>query len=1007
MANFKTYNSSSRDRKVMEVSNFGGVDLSNPALLVSDSRATNMLNFIKKDNVNQKRKGWEQVLNLENQNINGVWTFIAEDNEEHTIAHINDSLYMIEGLGKDKTFAEIILSQMSGDYSLLNQKTQAFVSGKRLYILGGIDYLMVRYSEIGVPEVVKVKDSKYTYVPLTTRGITHNSSTLSIKRSSYDDVNLMSTKRKNSLYTGVLESETQKEYSFTLDGRVKTPTSTIIEVEQAIITYGQKTEEMLRVGKNIGGETLILNTNIINYLDFDLDVKYEIVANNGDKIVLSSYEGTHNNINDVIGYTISYIKSGEEIGQTYLDLVLVLDSEGTFNGNAIFHRDSKRMTLPESFVISEIDEGIKDFVMLDTQVSGSRSELFEVDENNAIKQYGNIEVGYLKTTGNSTEVVFKEKFLPIPAIEGQDNVVVTFDFETTDYEFINKATFGILYGATNNRNRLFVSGNPNYPNLDWHTSPINVATTSKYEGIAESDLTYFSDLSQQAYGQTSNKVIGYDILGNGVLMVLKTHSTQEPTIYYREAKYTYATSYDGSKVLDENGNELYEEEYPLVVGNIGYGGLSPFGFANFNGDTLFMTSSGLKGLDVSTNISNNQRYANNRSSLIDKQLITETLQESSLHIFKDYLFINNPNQNHSYVANLNYRAGNEYEWWVIDTKANLMFEYDDELYFANGKGLFKFNYIEDYTNYVDKTIKQVDDFRYSNYYIYDIDTTGYDEISFYSENEGKTIYHYIGDISYISQDKKTFIVTILNSESQKVHLSDDEFNFLLYEGQEVYISDNRKKFIVSLKDIDGNDLPKNYIRFTNMESNEWKSEGKILLSIDKPLKILEQNDNDYVNIKIGEYNGVDIPLRLYALDSEEGFEHLRVSLIKNTPVSAYYVTKPYSLGSNIQNKNILSWTIINDTNLKSSCEIGYYSNSGSNYSVLQMQKEGEILSFEKFDFDRFSFLQNYLPHNYTKWKSLRNISNIMFAFKNETNSNCVLTNLTILYTIGAFKRGGR
>ena len=59
---------------------------------------------------------------------------------------------------------------------------------------------------------------------------------------------------------------------------------------------------------------------------------------------------------------------------------------------------------------------------------------------------------------------------PAPSVEGEDNVVIEFSKTVTGYEdAINKCRFAALYNFGGNEGeRVFFSGNPDNPNVDWH-----------------------------------------------------------------------------------------------------------------------------------------------------------------------------------------------------------------------------------------------------------------------------------------------------------------------------------------------------------------------------------------------------------------------------------------------------------------------------------------------------------------------------------------------------------
>jgi hypothetical protein len=224
---FKHHSVNEPKKQALNISKYKGVDYSTTKLNVSDDHAIEIKNIIYKDNVNQKRDGWEQILKIEpikyyvlvngiyeertnTTNVNGIWTFIGENNVKHTVAHIGKLLFEIKGLGEGKSFLYIkanpITKNITVDKKTYNvaqelndEPTQAFCGAKRLYILGGNKYFVLR-SFNGL-DYMAVEDDVDTYIPTTTIGITYKDSSVNLA-APLDDVNLMTQYRKNKLISG-------------------------------------------------------------------------------------------------------------------------------------------------------------------------------------------------------------------------------------------------------------------------------------------------------------------------------------------------------------------------------------------------------------------------------------------------------------------------------------------------------------------------------------------------------------------------------------------------------------------------------------------------------------------------------------------------------------------------------------------------------------------------------------------------------------------------------------
>lgn len=253
---FRHYNLNQADRKNLLISAFAGVDYSTQKFLVANNRAIDLLNYVYKDGVIQKRNGIEEIYRIKpysylakkpNEidsnvvktngiNFNGLWKFLAEDGIEHIVAHIGKLLYEIKNIGNEKIDISPILYEnkmIRGDdglyynqcYEFLDYKSSAFVGGNKLWFLGGNNYMCLRFvkNEFGssVTKLFPVEDSDQALIPTTTISITYKNSIAGGHRASHDNTNLLSQWRKNKLISGTTKSEDEKAktsyYDYTLD----------------------------------------------------------------------------------------------------------------------------------------------------------------------------------------------------------------------------------------------------------------------------------------------------------------------------------------------------------------------------------------------------------------------------------------------------------------------------------------------------------------------------------------------------------------------------------------------------------------------------------------------------------------------------------------------------------------------------------------------------------------------------------------------------------------------
>ena len=173
-----------------------------------------------------------------------------------------------------------------------------------------------------------------------------------------------------------------------------------------------------------------------------------------------------------------------------------------------------------------------------------------------------------------------------PTVTGQDNVIVTFSKTYDGYaERIAKCSTAAFFG-----DRLFFTGNPDYPNQDWHS------------GLNEP--SYFPDLSYSQVGSEETAIIGYRRLGQ-YLAVIKEDNSQDSTVFLR----SYDISNDGTAV------------FALRPGAVGVGAVSRWAFANLMDEPLFLARTGVYA--ITSNAVTAERTIKNRSYFVDSALTKE------------------------------------------------------------------------------------------------------------------------------------------------------------------------------------------------------------------------------------------------------------------------------------------------------------------------------------------------------------------------------------------------
>ena len=282
---------------------------------------------------------------------------------------------------------------------------------------------------------------------------------------------------------------------------------------------------------------------------------------------------------------------------------------------------------------------------------------------------------YSPSTGKITFTVAPPK----PLTDGQDNVIITYKKTVTGYaDRINKCTLLQVFD-----NRVFFSGNQDYPNTVWHSS-LN-------------DPSYCSDLDYYNEGLDLSPVKSM-VAGNNALWVFKEPSQANTTVFYH------------NPVVDAE----YGKIYPSTHSNISTGCIATG--INFNDDIAFFSDRGMEAIngDITT-----EQVVAHRSSMVDSRLLAETNYKNMiLEEWEGYLLVIVDNKvyladSRAMVVNQNH---NEYEWfyWELDKNITCTKVHNGVLYLGTAEGIYTL------TNNGDRNITSYwttteDEFNYGQY----------------------------------------------------------------------------------------------------------------------------------------------------------------------------------------------------------------------------------------------------------------------------------------------------
>lgn len=213
-----------------------------------------------------------------------------------------------------------------------------------------------------------------------------------------------------------------------------------------------------------------------------------------------------------------------------------------------------------------------------------------------------------------------------PLTVGKDNVSVEFRKTVEKYKnIISNCTLLQVFD-----NRVFFSGNKDYPNVIWNC------------GLE--DPTYVSDLDYYEEGQDPAEVKGL-VAGNNALWVFREPSQANTTVFYH------------TPTIDSEYGKIYPNSHSSVsTGCVGKA-------INFNDDIVFFSDRGLEG--ISGDITTEQVLAH-RSTMVDRKMTTEkNYKNMILTEWEGYLVVIIDDK--AYLADSRAKFSNEnhseYEWF--------------------------------------------------------------------------------------------------------------------------------------------------------------------------------------------------------------------------------------------------------------------------------------------------------------------------------------------------------
>ena len=128
-----------------------------------------------------------------------------------------------------------------------------------------------------------------------------------------------------------------------------------------------------------------------------------------------------------------------------------------------------------------------------------------------------------------------------------------------------------------------------------------------------------------------------------------------------------------------------------------------------------------------------------------------------------------------------------------------------------------------------------------------------------------------------------------------------------------------------------------------------------------------------------------------------------MNIYTESPVVAEWKTPVCDMGTNTHRKTLLRLTVSADNVQGGSLQFGYETRQNA---LTRMDKGIQTFALEPLDFANFT-LDLPFASSYTVRARERGFNYIQFYFRSESNTNCIVNNMTATYRIIAENRGVR
>lgn len=190
-------------------------------------------------------------------------------------------------------------------------------------------------------------------------------------------------------------------------------------------------------------------------------------------------------------------------------------------------------------------------------------------------------------------------------VTGADNVQITASKEREGYaDIINRCTVSAVYGVGGAPDRVFLTGNPNKPGLDY------------YSGFE--DPSFFPDTGYTKLSRDGAEIVGYAVLNNALAAFLR-EATDGRNVVVRTG------------TLDEDGEALFRITNTLI----GQGAVAAGSFARTDREPLFLTDRGVYAITAEE--LTGEKYSQERSYYIASAMAAaQEKTQAQAVVYKDF-----------------------------------------------------------------------------------------------------------------------------------------------------------------------------------------------------------------------------------------------------------------------------------------------------------------------------------------------------------------------------------